>query len=149
MYEGWRADVIKCRAITEAIIDFGEDDEIEDSVYKDGTHSITPFRFVSFRFPHLPPTFFPPKPVGILISSPHPRAHSRDSNPISPNNLPKRLSPPNRYPNSPSRPSQRRKILPPKPPRTASRINRIPRTRDYKRCRGSVIGYRGVSVCCG
>jgi hypothetical protein len=39
LYEGWREDVIKCRAITEAIIDFGEDDEIEDSVCEDGIHS--------------------------------------------------------------------------------------------------------------
>jgi len=36
LYEGWRADVIKCRALTEAIIDFGEDDEIEDEIYEDG-----------------------------------------------------------------------------------------------------------------
>jgi tRNA modification GTPase len=36
LYEGWRGDIIKCRALTEAIIDFGEDDEIEDEVYEDG-----------------------------------------------------------------------------------------------------------------
>ena len=36
MYEGWRAEVIKCRAFTEAIIDFGEDEQIEDDVYDDG-----------------------------------------------------------------------------------------------------------------
>ena len=28
--------MIKCRALTEAIIDFGEDDEIEDEIYDDG-----------------------------------------------------------------------------------------------------------------
>ena len=36
LYEGWRADIIKCRALTEAIIDFGEDEGIEDEIYGDG-----------------------------------------------------------------------------------------------------------------
>ena len=36
MYHRWRNDIIKCRALTEAIIDFGEDEGIEDEIYGDG-----------------------------------------------------------------------------------------------------------------
>jgi tRNA modification GTPase len=36
LYNGWREDVIKCRAMSEAIIDFGEDEGIEDEIYGDG-----------------------------------------------------------------------------------------------------------------
>lgn len=40
LYDGWRTDIIKCRALTEAIIDFGEDEGIEDEIYNDGlSHS--------------------------------------------------------------------------------------------------------------
>jgi len=31
--------VIKCRAVIEAIIDFGEDEGIEDEIYDDGIYS--------------------------------------------------------------------------------------------------------------
>jgi hypothetical protein len=31
--------VIKCRALIEAIIDFGEDEGIEDEIYDDGRYS--------------------------------------------------------------------------------------------------------------
>jgi tRNA modification GTPase len=37
LYEGWRTDIIKCRALIEAVIDFGEDEGIEDEVYENGT----------------------------------------------------------------------------------------------------------------
>jgi len=33
--------VIKCRALTEAIIDFGEDEGIEDEIYDDGMHLVS------------------------------------------------------------------------------------------------------------
>ena len=36
LYDGWRTDIIKCRALTEAIIDFGEDEGIEEEIYDDG-----------------------------------------------------------------------------------------------------------------
>ena len=36
LYEGWRKDIIKCRATTEAIIDFGEDEGIEEEIYAEG-----------------------------------------------------------------------------------------------------------------
>jgi hypothetical protein len=32
--------VIKCRALSEAIIDFGEDEGIEDEIYDDGNYSV-------------------------------------------------------------------------------------------------------------
>jgi hypothetical protein len=32
--------VIKCRALSEAIIDFGEDEGIEDEIYDDGNSSV-------------------------------------------------------------------------------------------------------------
>lgn len=37
LYEAWRNEVIKCRALTEAIIDFGEDEGIESELYDDGS----------------------------------------------------------------------------------------------------------------
>jgi tRNA modification GTPase len=36
LYEGWRNDLVKCCALTEAIIDFGEDEGIEFELYEDG-----------------------------------------------------------------------------------------------------------------
>ena len=36
MYDAWRNEIIKCRALTEAIIDFGEDEGIEVELYNDG-----------------------------------------------------------------------------------------------------------------
>ena len=36
LYEGWRGNIIKCRALTEAVIDFGEDEGIEEEIYGDG-----------------------------------------------------------------------------------------------------------------
>jgi tRNA U34 5-carboxymethylaminomethyl modifying GTPase MnmE/TrmE len=40
LYDGWRTDIIKCRALAEAIIDFGEDEGIEEEIYDDGlSHS--------------------------------------------------------------------------------------------------------------
>lgn len=35
-YESWRQQLIKCMALTEAVIDFGEDENIEDNVLVDG-----------------------------------------------------------------------------------------------------------------
>jgi tRNA modification GTPase len=35
-YENWRKQLIKCMALTEAVIDFGEDENIEDNVLVDG-----------------------------------------------------------------------------------------------------------------
>lgn len=35
-YDGWREQLIKCMALTEAVIDFGEDENIEDGVINDG-----------------------------------------------------------------------------------------------------------------
>lgn len=40
LYDGWRKDIIKCRAFTEAIIDFGEDEGIEDEIYDDGNSKL-------------------------------------------------------------------------------------------------------------
>jgi len=34
--------MIKCRALIEAIIDFGEDEGIEDEIYDDGSNILTP-----------------------------------------------------------------------------------------------------------
>ncbi|KAI9280151.1 tRNA modification GTPase TrmE [Umbelopsis sp. AD052] len=34
-YDGWREQLIKCMALTEAVIDFGEDENIEDGVLND------------------------------------------------------------------------------------------------------------------
>jgi tRNA modification GTPase len=42
LYEGWRTAMIKCRALIEAIIDFGEDEGIEDEIYDDGSNILTP-----------------------------------------------------------------------------------------------------------
>ena len=40
LYDAWRTDIIKCRALAEAIIDFGEDEGIEEEIYDDGlSHS--------------------------------------------------------------------------------------------------------------
>jgi tRNA modification GTPase len=38
-YDGWREQLIKCMALTEAVIDFGEDENIEDGVLNDGKRS--------------------------------------------------------------------------------------------------------------
>jgi tRNA U34 5-carboxymethylaminomethyl modifying GTPase MnmE/TrmE len=46
LYDGWREDIIKCRALTEAIIDFGEDEGIEDDIYKDGKSIV--FKLIQF-----------------------------------------------------------------------------------------------------
>jgi tRNA U34 5-carboxymethylaminomethyl modifying GTPase MnmE/TrmE len=46
LYDGWRADIIKCRALTEAIIDFGEDEGIEDEIYDDGNHPLIHFGLI-------------------------------------------------------------------------------------------------------
>lgn len=35
-YDDWREQLIKCMALTEAVIDFGEDENIEDGVLNDG-----------------------------------------------------------------------------------------------------------------
>ena len=39
LYDGWRKDVIQCLAMSEAIIDFGEDEGIEDEIYNDSTYN--------------------------------------------------------------------------------------------------------------
>jgi len=49
LYDGWRTDVIKCRALTEAIIDFGEDEGIEEEIYADGI-SLLPFQMLTMQF---------------------------------------------------------------------------------------------------
>lgn len=41
-YESWRQQLIKCMALTEAVIDFGEDENIEDHVLADGQSSFSP-----------------------------------------------------------------------------------------------------------
>lgn len=41
MYEGWRADLIKCLAHLEAVIDFGEDERLEEEVTETGTVTYT------------------------------------------------------------------------------------------------------------
>jgi tRNA modification GTPase len=35
-YENWRKEIIECMATTEAVIDFGEDENIEDGVLDEG-----------------------------------------------------------------------------------------------------------------
>ena len=39
LYDRWRKDVIQCLAMSEAIIDFGEDEGIEDEIYNDSTYN--------------------------------------------------------------------------------------------------------------
>ncbi|KAI9280672.1 hypothetical protein BY458DRAFT_430408 [Sporodiniella umbellata] len=39
-YEKWRKDIIHCRATTEAVIDFGEDENIEEGVLQQGAKKI-------------------------------------------------------------------------------------------------------------
>ena len=42
LYEAWRNEILKCRALTEAIIDFGEDEGIESELYSDGKCDMPP-----------------------------------------------------------------------------------------------------------
>ncbi|KAI9032599.1 tRNA modification GTPase TrmE [Phycomyces nitens] len=37
-YDSWRKDIIRCMATTEAVIDFGEDEQIEEGVLDQGNH---------------------------------------------------------------------------------------------------------------
>lgn len=41
MYETWRTQLIKSMALIEALIDFGEDENIEDDVYDNGKQEYT------------------------------------------------------------------------------------------------------------